>query len=87
MAFGWFMEWKFNQIPLNRNVIWQESHYIIVCAIHLNNYKKISTDSIWLQLTELQLIGDASKLDKYGDQSKCISDELLRKYYFCNNND
>lgn len=32
---------------------------------------------------DLQILGDISRINKYGDQSKCISDSYLKKYCYC----
>lgn len=31
----------------------------------------------------LQIIGEVSRINRYGDQSKCINDAHLRKYCYC----
>lgn len=32
---------------------------------------------------ELQVIGEISRINRYGDQSNCINDAYLRKYCYC----
>jgi hypothetical protein len=63
----------------------QDSHnnYLVSFVTDPSNAELEATVSCDNECKDLKIIGAVSRLNRYGDQSYCVSDSELRKYCYC----
>jgi hypothetical protein len=58
-------------------------HYLLTINVKPSNALFEATVKLNITSGQMLMIGEVSRINKYGDQSSCISDPFMRRYCFC----
>lgn len=69
----------FNNKTVKENI----KHYMLTLSVKPSNAVFEATVKRNSVSGQMLLIGEVSRINLYGDQSKCIDDQFMRRYCFC----